>query len=416
MSKFGYLYADPTVAQFSSSSAAKLNSPPTGSGPTPFGTYDTDISFASESINVCKWTARRLGHPVMQLEFNSGSIWACFEEATSEYSLHINNYNMKNWLWESYGSDNKISGSGWSNTGTASVTMGTGSIQPTHGGLGTSFFMSKKYGEMVNIGGETTMYTGSIVLTGSKQSYDLQSESVISASHSGKRLEIQKVFNQGPSAITRFYDPYAGSFDQRQMLDNFGMGNVSPAVSFILRPISYDITRAQAIETSDLVRKSAYSFELINNNLRIFPRPSSGDAGDKIYFHYYLRDDQTSTTRSTTTNKVTDPSNVPYKFITYNEINASGRQWIRKYTLALSKELLGIIRSKYASLPVPGGEVTMDGESLKAEGIVEKTELLTELKEFLESVSLTEKSKAEQEQAEANSSVLSRAPLGIYIG
>ena len=113
---------------------------------------------------------------------------------------------------------------------------------------------------------------------------------------------------------------------------------------------------------------------------------------------------------------MSDPSNVPYQFITYSEINAGGRQWIRRYCLALSKELLGIIRSKYASMPIPGGEVTMDGESLKAEGIVEKTELLTELKEFLESVSLTEKSKAEQEQAEANSAVLSRAPLGIYIG
>ena len=414
MSKFGYIYADPTLATFSASLALKINEE-SGSGPTPYGTYDNDLSFVSESINVCKWTARRLGHPIMQLEFNSGSIWACFEESISEYSLHINNYNMKNWLWESYGSDNKISGSGWSNDATSSV-MGTGSIQPTHGGLGTSFFMSKKYGETVNVGGETTMYTGSIILTGSKQSYDLQTESVISASHSGKRLEIQKVFNQGPAAMTRFYDPFAGSFEQRQMLDAFGMGNVSPAVSFILRPISYDISRAQAIETNDLVRKSAYSFELINNKLRIFPRPETGDTGDKIYFHYYLREDQISSTRSTTTNKVTDPSNVPYKFITFNEINAAGRQWIRKYTLALSKELLGIIRSKYASMPIPGGEVTMDGESLKAEGIVEKTELLTELKEFLESVSLTEKSKAEQEQAEANSAVLSRAPLGIYIG
>ena len=414
MSKFGYIYADPTLSTFSASLSAFTYGKAT-SGPTPYGTYNNDTSFVSESIDVCKWTARRLGHPIMQLEFNSGSIWACFEEAVSEYSLHINNYNMKNWLWESYGSDNKITGSQWSSTSTGS-TMGTGSIQPTHGGLGTTFFMSKKYGEAVNVGGDLTMYTGSIVLSGSKQVYDLQTESVLTGSHTNKRLEVQKVFNQGPSAITRFYDPFAGSFDQRQMLDAFGMGNVSPAVSFILRPISYDITRAQAIETSDLVRKSAYSFELINNKLRIFPIPTSGDAGDKIYFHYYLRDDQTSSTRSTTTNKVTDPSNVPYKFITYNEINAPGRQWIRKYTLALSKELLGIIRSKYASMPIPGGEVTMDGESLKAEGIVEKTELLTELKEFLESVSLTEKSKAEQEQAEANSSVLSRAPLGIYIG
>jgi len=400
--KFQYLYQDPVNA----SSIV---------GDTPYGIYDADNSFVSESFQAVKWIAKRLGHPVMQIEFGSGSLYACFEESISEYSLHINNYNMKNWLWEAHGSDNRVSGSGWGNDGTSSL-MGTGSIEPTHGGMGTTFFMSKKYGEAVNVGGDTTMYTGSISLTGSRQVYDLQTESNITGSHEGKRLEVQRIFNLPPASITRFYDPFAGSFEQRQMLDAFGMGNVSPAVSHIMRPISYDILRSQAIETNDLIRKSAYSFELINNELRIFPRPVSGDAGDKIYFHYYVRDDLIATTRSTTTNRVSDPSNVPYRFITYEEINAAGRQWIRKFALALAKELLGMIRSKYASVPIPGGEVTMDGEALKAEGREDKTTLLEELKEFLESVSLTEKAKAEQEQAEANSVVLGRAPLGIYIG
>ena len=403
--KFLYLYVDPT-------------SPSQSVGATPYGIYDNDNAFVSESLTVCKWVARRLGHPVMQLEFGSGSIYSMFEEAVSEYSLHINNYNMKNWMWDSYGSDSRLSGSGYSNSTSSSGTdMGTGSIQTTHGHMGTSFYLSKQYGEAVNVGGELTLHTASIVLTSSKQVYNLQTEARdMDSGHSGSRLEIQRVFNQGPSAITRFYDAFAGSFDQRQMLDAFGFGNVSPAVSYIMRPVSYDIARAQSIETNDLVRKSAYSFELVNNELRIFPIPKSADAGEKIYFQYYLRDDQTSTTRGSTVNKVTDPSNVPYKFITYSEINASGRQWIRKFALALSKELLGIIRSKFAALPIPGGEVSMDGEALKAEGREEKTELLEELKEFLESMTLTERSKAEQEQAEANSAVLARAPLGIYIG
>ena len=414
MSKFSYLYTDPTVTGFSASLALKTIG--TGTGPTPYGTYDTDISFVSESVDVCKWTARRLGHPVMQLEFSSGSIWACFEEAVSEYSLHINNYNMKNWLWDSYGADTKKSGSQWSNAGASSNTMGTGSIQPTHGHLGTAFYLSKQYGETANVGGEITLHTGSISLSTSKQVYDLQTESNISSSHTGKRLEIQRVFNMGPSAITRFYDPFAGSFEQRNMLDAFGMSNVAPAVTYIMRPISHDISRAQAIETNDLIRKSAYSFELVNNKLRIFPRPASADEGDKIWFHYYVRDEQVSTTRSSTINKVTDPSNIPYKFITYNEINAAGRQWIRKYALALSKELLGIIRSKYAALPLPNGEVSMDGEALKAEGREEKVMLLDELKEFLDSVTLAERSRAEADTAEANQQLLARSPLQIYIG
>ena len=185
-----------------------------------------------------------------------------------------------------------------------------------------------------------------------------------------------------------------------------------------MKPISYDLARANAIETSDLVRKSAYSFEIHNNKLRIFPEPRSGDAGEKIWFEYYVKDDvrNTNNENAALQGGVSDPSNVPYQFITYNSINAPGRQWIRKYTSALAKELLGIIRSKYSAMPVPDGEVTLDGEGLKAEGREEKTQLLEELKEFLESVSLTEKLKAEAEEANAQQEVLAKAPLPIFIG
>jgi len=399
MPKSDYIYSDPTI-----STSAK--------GDTPYSIYDNDHAFISESVDVAKFVSKKLGHPVMQLEFNSSSIYACFEEATSDYSQYINNYNVKNWLWDNYGNTPRVSGSDFSSN--SDDTMGTGSIETTHPKMGMSFFLSEQYGEAVNIGGSTTMYSGSISLSGSKQVYDLESEANLE--QTGDRLEIQRVFNYGPAAITRFYDPFAGSFDQRNMLDNFGMGNVSPAVSFIMRPLHQDITRANAIETNDRIRKSAYSFELINNKLRIFPIPEAGDAGDKVYFQYYLRSERSDTTKSHTTNKVTDPSNIPYKFITYSEINAAGRQWIRKMTLALAKELLGIIRSKYASMPLPNGEVTLDGEGLKAEGREEKANLLEELKEFLDSVSLSERARQESEQAEAQQSVLNKAPLPIYIG
>ena len=400
MPKSQYIYSDPTIDT-------------SANGDTPYGIYDSDTAFISESVDVAKYVSRKLGHPVMQLEFNSSSIYACFEEAVSDYSQYINQYNVKNWLWDNYGATNRLSGSGFGNNGTSS-RMGTGSVEPQKPNMGMAFMLSEQYGEAVGVGGSTNMYTGSITLTSSKQVYDLEVESDLEKS--GDRLEIQRVYNYGPAAITRFYDPFAGSFDQRNMLDEFGMGNVSPSVSFIMRPIHQDITRAAAIETNDRIRKSAYSFELINNKLRLFPLPDSGSNGDKVWFKYYVRNERTSNTKSYTNNKVSDPSNIPYQFITYSEINAAGRQWIRRYTLALAKELLGIIRSKYASMPLPNGEVTMDGEGLKAEGREEKANLLEELKEFLESVSLSERARQEQEQADAQQSVLNKAPLGIYIG
>jgi hypothetical protein len=399
MPKSDFIYTDPTI-----STSAK--------GDTPYSIYDGDGAFVSESVDVAKYVAKKLGHPVMQLEFDTSSIYACFEEATSDYSQYINNYNVKNWLWDNYGTTNRVSGSGYSNS--TDDRMGTGTTEPTHPRMGMSFALAEQYGEAVGVGGSTEMYSGSISLANGKQVYDL--ESGANLEKTGDRLEIQRVFNQGPAAITRFYDPFAGSFDQRHMLDSMGMGNVSPAVSFIMRPLHQDITRANAIETNDKIRKSAYSFELINNKLRIFPIPDAADVGNKVYFQYYIRSEKTANTETHTINKVSDPSNIPYQFITYNEINASGRQWIRKMTLALAKELLGIIRSKYASMPLPNGEVSLDGEGLKAEGREEKVNLIEELKEFLESVSLSERARQESEQAESQQSVLNKAPLGIYIG
>ena len=391
MPKLDYAYEDPSSFE---------------SGQTPYGTYDADSTFQTDIVSVTKWCAKRLGFPVLQLEIPSGSIYACFEESVNEYSQHINNYNIKNWMWEQYGEKNRISGS-----------LSTGSADPVTPSLGASVTLSDKYGQQVGLNENYDLKKGFITLSGSKQDYDLQNVWA-EVSESGKRIEVHRVFNHQPAAVSRFYDPYAGTFDQRQLLDAFGFGNVSPAISFVLKPISYDLARANAIETSDLVRKSAYSFELHNNNLRIFPEPTEGNAGDKIWFEYYVKDDIRNTNNSNASLQggVSDPSNVPYKFVTYNSINQPGRQWIRKYTYALAKELLGIIRSKYSSMPIPDGEVTLDGEALKTEGREEKTQLLEELKEFLESVSLTEKLKAEAEESNAQREVLAKAPLNIYIG
>ena len=394
MSKFSFLYEDPSSYT---------------TGQTPHGIYDSDTDYQSDSLTVCKYVARKLGHPVMQLEFNSGSIYACLEEAVSEYSQQINHYNTKNWMWEHYGNTTTQTGSQMSSTGSHQA-------ESPNGGL-SLFTLSEQYGQAVNVGGNATMFTGSITLTSSKQVYDLTSDANLESSiGTNSRLEVQRVFNQGPAAISKFYDPFAGTYDNIELLDSFGFGNVSPAVSYILRPMSYDLARANAIETNDLIRKSAYSFELINNKIRIFPKPESDDAGEKIYFHYYKRNDRVDVTQDYTSGKVSDPSNIPYKFIVYNEINSMGRNWIRKYTLALAKELLGIIRSKYASLPLPNGEVSMDGEALKGEGREEKASLLEELSLFLEAVSKKEQAITEQEVANAQQEVLNKAPLKIYIG
>ena len=138
-----------------------------------------------------------------------------------------------------------------------------------------------------------------------------------------------------------------------------------------------DILKVQAIEFNDQIRKSAYSFELVNNKLSIFPNPTSNY---KLHFKYLVKDDRNNTLQGKSAGVVSDFSNAPYDNMQFKFINDVGKQWIKKYALALCKELLGSIRSKYASLPIPNAETTLDGDTLRNEAVAEKEFLMTQLK------------------------------------
>ena len=191
---------------------------------------------------------------------------------------------------------------------------------------------------------------------------------------------------------------------------------MTPAVQFMMMPIYADILRIQAIEFNDQMRKSAHTFELRNNKIRIFPKPTSTY---KLWFEYVLksdRDDPTQTAYGETSNTVSDFSNVPYNNMEYQFINDVGKQWIRKYGLALSKELLGMVRSKYGSIPIPNAETTLDGDTLRGEASAEKEALITQLRENLEASSRKMMLESDSEEATRLQEKLSKVPLPIYIG
>ena len=178
--------------------------------------------------------------------------------------------------------------------------------------------------------------------------------------------------------------------------------------------------QVQAIELNDQIRKSAYSFELINNKLRVFPTPTSDF---KLYFQYIVEADRfktfavdgTEVTSSSVTMQ-TDFSNIRYDNMAYTDINDPGKQWIRKYTLALCKELLGMIRSKYGTVPIPGGEASLDGDTLRAEATAEKDALVLSLTEMLEMSMDNEIMEEEAQEAEHTMEILKKVPLKIYVG
>jgi hypothetical protein len=372
-------------------------------GSTPFGIYDTDTDFQNDAPRVALWCARRLGYPIQNVELIDENFYACFEESVSEYGAQVNQFNIRNNL-------DSLKGKSKSTNLTSKLVQGSN--------LPNLVAISDAYGTLAGAGGNTDIKKGFIELQAGQQEYDL--DALWSAvSESGKRIDVTRVFHEPVPAINRFFDPYSVSGQGTlNLIDEFGFGSYSPAAQFILMPVFEDLLRIQAIEFNDQFRKSAFSFNIVNNKLQIFPIPTSQNLNlyGKLYFEYFVRDTFIENSTSVTSNVISDYSDIPYDFMVYSGINDVGKQWIRKYTLALVKELLGAIREKYSNIPIPGSEVSLDGAALRSEAQTEKEALMTQLRETLEELSRKVQFENRNNEANQHQEMLRKVPLAIYIG
>ena len=372
-------------------------------GQTPFGIYDDDYVFQEDAPKMALWCARRLGFPIQNVELQDENFYACFEESVSEYSAQVNQFNIRNDLYSLKGRDTGTNYSG---------KLVEGSILPH------LVQISDAYGTLVGVGGNTEIKKTKITLTAGQQVYDL--DTLISAvSESGNRIDVSKVYFEATPAINRFFDPYSVSGQGTlNLIDEFGFGSYSPAAQFVLMPVFEDLLRIQHIEFNDQIRKSAHTFNIIDNKLTIFPRPTATTISTKpnIYIDYFVRKDFITNSTSVKSNVVSDFSNAGYDFIQYTTINDVGKQWIRKYTLALVKELLGAIREKYSTIPIPGSEISLDGAALRSEAQTEKESLMTQLRETLEELSRKVQFENKANEAKQQQEMLQKVPLAIYIG
>lgn len=363
--------------------------------PTPFGYYDGDATFKSEADKVADWCAKRLGYPIMEVELQDLNFFAAFEEAVTEFSTLVNMYNAKDYMLTLIGTP-------------TTNALSQRAISPN---MGRVIEMAKSYGNEVGSGGNVDYKKGYIDLVPGSQSYDLNALWA-NVSESGAKIEIKRVYHDFTPAIARYFDPYVGTgAGTQQLLDSFGWGSYSPAVSFLVMPLYADLLRMQAIELNDTIRKSNYSFELRNNKLNVYPIPTYDT---KMWFEYVVVADRNNPLQIAT-GSVSDLSNVPFGRIPFTNIKDIGVQWIYKYTLALSKEMLGLVRGKYSSVPIPGAETTLNGTDLIAQGREDKTTLVTELKELLEATTRKGQVESEAAIATAMSTQLSKVPLMIYI-
>ena len=225
---------------------------------------------------------------------------------------------------------------------------------------------------------------------------------------------MRKVFYEAPPAILRYFDPYAGTGTGIQsLMDAFDFGSYSPGVNFLLMPASYDALKVQAIEFNDQLRRSAYSFEIVNNRLKVFPVPTLAGS---MFFEYFKVDDKRAASMLDGASTITNVSEVPYENISYTDVNSVGRQWIYRYTLALSRELLGYIRGKYQTVPVPGSEATLNQADLLADARTEKDSLITNLREMLDQTSRQAQLERKSNESRFLKDTLSDVPMKIYVG
>jgi len=280
--------------------------------------------------------------------------------------------------------------------------------------LAAQIRIADTYGGEAGVGGDIREYSGSIPLIPGQQNYNLEAWAAASASlKDGDTIEVKEIFYREPPAIVRYFDLYAGTGTGVQgLLETFGFGSYSPGINFMLMPVYWDIQKIQAIEFNDQVRKSAFSFDLVDNQLRIFPVPTDAYAGGNLWFRYVKKIDKNKPTVDTVRNVVSDVMRVPYRNPIYSNINHVGRMWIYRYTLALCKEIEGQVKAALDTGQIPG---ILKGTELLTDARTEKADLLTELKEYLEQTTRRAQLERKQQEADFTRQSMNQIPLPIYI-
>ncbi len=374
-------------------------------GDTAFGFYDYQYDFQTDADNVVVFVTRRLGWPIEVVELQPIQIYTAFEEAVTVYGNEVYQFQIQ---------ENMLSMEG---NATGSIPYNQLLMTPSLGGM---IRVAENYGSEAGVGGNVTYYSGAIPMEEGKQSYDLNLWAQQSASIGpNDYIEVKRVFFEAPPASMRYFDPYVGiGYSYEGLLNSFGFGAYSPAITFLLMPIFFDLQRIQAIKLNDQVRKAAFSFEIQNNQLKIFPVPL---IKYNLWIEYVKGSERDSViggrtaSGSAATNLITNPSNVPYINPNYNYINSVGRMWIYQYTLALCREILGYVRGKYSTVPIPGSEVTLNQQDLLTDARATKEALLVQLREMLTKTGR----QAQLEKLAANSENLNKTlndvPMGLYI-
>ena len=372
-------------------------------GDTPFGFYDAQTDFVTDADKVAKFCGLRLGYPIENVELQDINFYTAFEEAVTVYGNELFAYKQR----EDYLS---VEGGEYSYESGANFSQSL--VTPN---MGSVVRLSEQYGSEAGVGGNVTWYSGSVYLTSSVQDYDLEAWASSSLDISGSDLEIKRIFYEPMPASIQMYGGLGFAGSGLGAFANAGMAGYG-ANSFLMLPLSYDLQMMQGIEMFRDVLFSQFTFQLINNKLRIFPIPTDTEDGGQLWFQYILKSERISDGISTSSNQVNNISQYPYNNVSYNQMNSVGRSWVFEYTLALAKEMLGYVRGKYTQVPIPGAEVTLNQADLLASATADKNALIDRLRTYFDDTSRQSMLERRQAESVARLSELDESPMTIFIG
>jgi len=360
--------------------------------PTPFGFFDSDSVFQTEADAMVTFVKRRLGDDILSVELTKKQIWASFEEATLQYSRIVNEYQAKsqlnNWLGQATGS-----------------LSGSEQIYPKEN-LEYLARFAEPYAMEAGIGGSYNSFSGSIALESGRQDYDLYTELKDASgtplfdspeNNPKGKMRIREVFHFSPSAAYRFFDTTSAI---NYLNNEFSFESFTPETIFYVLPVFEDILRAGQLDISQRVRRSNYSYKIMGRNFRVYPTPSTESRTELYLRVQFQANPLSSSIPDSTIYGVSNMSNVPFGNLQYSKINSIARQWIRQFTLAIASEVLGNIRSKFSTVPIPGNDLTLNGSDLVNRGREDQSKLNTELREMLESMTYDKIVETEANRAE----------------
>lgn len=402
--------------------------------PTPFGFYDKYTLFQSDADNIVTFVFRRLGEDILGVELTKPMVWSCFEEATREFNGKMIEYqnisNLSNLMGMPTGSVDS--------NGNNNINITNMYVQQNLEFLNA---LAAPYAGIIGYSQTEQTYLGYMNLTGSRQDYDLYTElfdgngtgqTLFSLQPSGSvgTMEVVEVFHNAPVQYM-FNSNLASNF----VASGLPVESYIPDTRFYVLPLFEDVLRSSMLKTAQKMRRSHFSYKIVGRTIRIYPTPSviTPNYNSRFWIRVRYGKSPFPTIASTlvasgssyyTTGAgvsgsyqddkiygVNGPFNAPFGPLNYNSLNIWSRNWIAQYTLALSTELLGRVRSKFKTLPVPGTEISLNGDDLVTAGREDKEKLLTTLKETLDNLTYDKIAERESTKSENMVKQLSYVPI-----